>query len=96
MVILNLGKKQIKKMENEGVRVGKYELGRTLGEGNFGKVKFAKNTDSGQPYAVKIIDKNKIVDLNITNQVCFKCMFSFSLFFSCLLQGTFSVFSSRF
>ncbi|CAI8610861.1 unnamed protein product [Vicia faba] len=69
MVILNLGKKQINKLENEGVRLGKYELGRTLGEGNFGKVKFARNTDSQQPYAIKIVDKNKIIDLNITNQI---------------------------
>lgn len=51
------------------MRLGKYELGRTLGEGNFGKVRFAKNTDSGQPFAVKIIEKNKIIHLNITNQV---------------------------
>ncbi|KAG4970327.1 hypothetical protein JHK85_036748 [Glycine max] len=65
MVIINLGKK---KSEREGMRLGKYELGRTLGEGNFGKVKFARNTDSGQAFAVKIIEKNKIVDLNITNQ----------------------------
>ncbi|KAL9325730.1 hypothetical protein ACSQ67_006375 [Phaseolus vulgaris] len=35
------------------MRLGKYELGRTLGEGNFGKVKFAKHTDSGQPFAIK-------------------------------------------
>ncbi|KAK8471023.1 hypothetical protein PHAVU_003G121600 [Phaseolus vulgaris] len=51
------------------MRLGKYELGRTLGEGNFGKVKFAKHTDSGQPFAVKIIEKNKIIHLNITNQI---------------------------
>lgn len=71
MVILNLGKKQNKKKlhSGEGVRLGKYELGRILGEGNFGKVKFARNTDSGQPYAIKIIDKKKIIDLNITNQI---------------------------
>ncbi|KAK2358472.1 CBL-interacting protein kinase [Trifolium repens] len=71
MVILNLGKKQNKKLhgEEEGVKLGKYELGRILGEGNFGKVKFARNTDSKQPYAIKIIDKNKIIDLNITNQI---------------------------
>lgn len=68
MVIINLVKKK-KKSEREGMRLGKYELGRTLGEGNFGKVKFARNTDSGQAFAVKIIDKNTIVDINITNQV---------------------------
>ncbi|KAK2412258.1 CBL-interacting serine/threonine-protein kinase 1 [Trifolium repens] len=71
MAILNLGKKQNKKLhcEEEGMRLGKYELGRILGEGNFGKVKFARNTDTKQPYAIKIIDKNKIIDLNITNQI---------------------------
>lgn len=57
--------------EREGMRVGnKYELGRTLGEGNFGKVKFAKNLDSGHPFAVKILDKERIIDLKITDQVC--------------------------
>ncbi|NP_001242199.1 CBL-interacting serine/threonine-protein kinase 1-like [Glycine max] len=68
MVIINLVKKK-KKSEREGMRLGKYDLGRTLGEGNFGKVKFARNTDSGQAFAVKIIDKNTIVDINITNQI---------------------------
>lgn len=56
--------------EKEGMRVGnKYELGRTLGEGNFGKVKFAKNLDSGHPFAVKILDKERIIDLKITDQI---------------------------
>jgi serine/threonine protein kinase len=36
-------------------RVGKYELGRTLGEGNYAKVKFAKNVDTGQNVAIKIL-----------------------------------------
>ncbi|KAL2338882.1 hypothetical protein Fmac_013328 [Flemingia macrophylla] len=70
MVIINpVVKKRRKKKEREGAKLGKYELGRTLGEGNFGKVKFARDTDSGQFYAVKIIDKNKITDHNITNQI---------------------------
>ncbi|KAG5398438.1 hypothetical protein IGI04_020252 [Brassica rapa subsp. trilocularis] len=53
----------------KGMRLGKYELGRTLGEGNFGKVKFAKDTVSGQPFAVKIIDKSRIADLNFSLQI---------------------------
>ncbi|XP_027329993.1 CBL-interacting serine/threonine-protein kinase 1-like isoform X2 [Abrus precatorius] len=65
MVLISLGMKN----QKEVMRLGKYELGRTLGEGNFGKVKFARNTDSGQPFAVKIIEKNRIIDLNITNQI---------------------------
>ncbi|KAA8528162.1 hypothetical protein F0562_035587 [Nyssa sinensis] len=51
------------------MRVGKYEIGRTLGEGNFGKVKYAKNIDSGQPFAVKVLEKNRIIDLKITDQI---------------------------
>ena len=56
-------------LEKKGMRLGKYELGRTLGEGNFGKVKFAKNIETGQSFAVKILEKNKIIHLNITDQV---------------------------
>lgn len=51
------------------MRLGKYELGKTLGEGNFGKVKLAKNTDSGKLYAVKILEKNKIIGPNNVDQV---------------------------
>lgn len=65
-----------KKEVRKGMRLGKYELGRTLGEGNFGKVKFAKDTVSGQPFAVKIIDKSRIADLNFSLQVFF---FTFSI-----------------
>lgn len=37
-----------------GKRVGKYELGRTLGEGTFGKVKFAVNTETREMVAIKV------------------------------------------
>ncbi|XP_042989643.1 CBL-interacting serine/threonine-protein kinase 1-like isoform X2 [Carya illinoinensis] len=58
-----------KEAEREGMRLGKYELGRTLGEGNFGKVKLAKNIETGQSFAVKILEKTKIINLKITDQV---------------------------
>ncbi|KAG6726168.1 hypothetical protein I3842_02G067800 [Carya illinoinensis] len=58
-----------KGLEREGMRLGKYELGRTLGEGNFGKVKLAKNIETGEPFAVKILEKNKIIELKITDQI---------------------------
>ncbi|KAK4856175.1 hypothetical protein QYF36_014840 [Acer negundo] len=51
------------------MQLGKYQLGRILGEGNFGKVKLAKNLDSGQYFAVKILEKNRIIDLKITDQI---------------------------
>ncbi|XP_027358306.1 CBL-interacting serine/threonine-protein kinase 1-like isoform X2 [Abrus precatorius] len=65
MVILNLGRKK----EGQGMRLGKYELGRTLGEGNFGKVKLARDTNSGKLFAIKILEKSKIIDLNNTDQI---------------------------
>ncbi|XP_013587901.1 PREDICTED: CBL-interacting serine/threonine-protein kinase 17-like isoform X2 [Brassica oleracea var. oleracea] len=56
-------------MVRKGMRVGKYELGRTLGEGNSAKVKLATDTVSGQSFAVKIIDKSSIKRLNVSFQI---------------------------
>ncbi|KAL0790583.1 hypothetical protein Bca101_006829 [Brassica carinata] len=46
--------------------MGKYELGRTLGEGTFAKVKFARNIVNGENVAIKIIDKEKIFKAEFT------------------------------
>ncbi|XP_061974584.1 CBL-interacting serine/threonine-protein kinase 1 isoform X2 [Populus nigra] len=62
-------KEEEKQKKEKGMQLGKYELGRTLGEGNFGKVKLAKNIETGQPFAVKILEKNRIIDLKITDQI---------------------------
>ncbi|OVA16646.1 Protein kinase domain [Macleaya cordata] len=59
----------VREVEKKGMRLGKYELGRTLGEGNFGKVKYAKNLESGQVFAVKILEKKRIIDLKINDQI---------------------------
>ncbi|KAL9255917.1 CBL-interacting serine/threonine-protein kinase 1-like protein [Drosera capensis] len=53
----------------KGMRLGNYELGRTLGEGNFGKVKYSKNVHTGFPFAVKILEKKKIIHLKISDQI---------------------------
>lgn len=50
-------------------RVGKYELGRTLGEGSFAKVKFARNMETGQNVAIKVIDKEKLLKHKMIGQV---------------------------
>ena len=50
-------------------RVGKYELGKTLGEGTFGKVKRAVNTETGKIVAIKVLDKDKIQKQNMGSQV---------------------------
>ncbi|XP_073022231.1 CBL-interacting serine/threonine-protein kinase 9-like isoform X2 [Primulina eburnea] len=51
--------------------VGKYELGRTLGEGSFGKVKFARNTKStGEcAVAIKIIDRQRVLSSHMVEQI---------------------------
>eukprot|EP01063_Lacrimia_lanifica_P037479 TRINITY_DN7709_c1_g1_i1.p2 TRINITY_DN7709_c1_g1~~TRINITY_DN7709_c1_g1_i1.p2 ORF type:complete len:387 (+),score=185.27 TRINITY_DN7709_c1_g1_i1:56-1216(+) len=40
------------------MRVGKYELGKTIGRGAFGKVKVCTSTETGQEVVIKIIEKN--------------------------------------
>jgi serine/threonine protein kinase len=50
-------------------RVGRYELGRTLGEGTFGKVKFARNVETGENVAIKILDKEKVLRHKMIAQV---------------------------
>jgi 5'-AMP-activated protein kinase catalytic alpha subunit len=50
-------------------RVGKYEIGKTLGEGTFGKVKRAVNTETQDIVAIKVLDKDKIQKQNMGSQV---------------------------
>lgn len=52
--------------------MGNYELGRTLGEGTFAKVKFARNVVNGQNVAIKIIDKEKVMRNKMVAQVFYK------------------------
>lgn len=53
-------------------RVGKYEVGRTIGEGTFAKVKFARNSETGEPVALKILDKEKVLKHKMAEQVYMK------------------------
>jgi serine/threonine protein kinase len=57
-------------------KVGKYEIGRTIGEGTFAKVKFAQNTETGESVAMKILDRSTIIKHKMADQVLF-----FSLLF---------------
>ena len=49
--------------------VGRYQLGRTLGEGSFATVKFARNRETGEAFAIKIIDKEHILKHKMATQV---------------------------
>lgn len=60
------------KMSNEGrnrVVHGKYELGRELGHGTFAKVYHARNLQSGKNVAMKIVSKEKVIKVGMTEQV---------------------------
>ncbi|KAJ0040158.1 hypothetical protein Pint_27451 [Pistacia integerrima] len=50
-------------------RVGKFELGRTIGEGTFAKVKFARNSETGEPVALNILDKEKVLRHKMVEQI---------------------------
>ena len=45
--------------------VGKYDIYRTLGEGSFGKVKYAVDKEGSLPVAIKILDKDKVQVANV-------------------------------
>lgn len=50
-------------------KVGKYEVGSTIGEGTFAKVKFARNTETGQSVAMKVLSKGTILRHQMVDQV---------------------------
>ncbi|XP_057974214.1 CBL-interacting serine/threonine-protein kinase 8 isoform X2 [Malania oleifera] len=50
-------------------KVGKYELGRTIGEGTFAKVKFAQNTETGESVAMKVLDRGTIIKHKMVDQI---------------------------
>ncbi|KAL8527357.1 hypothetical protein ACS0TY_005284 [Phlomoides rotata] len=50
-------------------RIGKYEVGRTIGEGTFAKVKFARNSETGESVAIKILEKNAVLKHKMAEQI---------------------------
>lgn len=51
------------------IRIGQYELGKTLGTGSFGKVKIATHSITGHEVAMKILSKKKIQNMDMSNRV---------------------------
>ncbi|CAH0382038.1 unnamed protein product [Bemisia tabaci] len=45
---------------NRAPHIGKYKLLKTIGKGNFAKVKLAKHIPTGKEVAIKIIDKTQL------------------------------------
>ncbi|KAJ7955752.1 Non-specific serine/threonine protein kinase [Quillaja saponaria] len=52
-----------------GNNIGKYQLSRTIGEGTFAKVKLAVDTTNGQYVAIKVIDKQMVMESYFKYQV---------------------------
>ncbi|XP_071722310.1 CBL-interacting serine/threonine-protein kinase 24-like [Rutidosis leptorrhynchoides] len=49
--------------------LGRYDVGRTIGEGTFAKVKFAQNTETGENVAIKVMDKATILKNRMVDQI---------------------------
>ncbi|GAB4838204.1 CBL-interacting serine/threonine-protein kinase 21 [Ancistrocladus abbreviatus] len=62
-------KREQQKGMGSASNIGKYKLGRTIGEGTFAKVKLAKNIINGQSVAIKIIDKIVVMENSLMYQV---------------------------
>ncbi|KAJ1277988.1 hypothetical protein BS78_04G045500 [Paspalum vaginatum] len=55
--------------ERRNILMGRYEIGRQLGQGNFAKVYFARNLTDGQAVAIKMIDKDKVTRVGLMVQI---------------------------
>ncbi|KAK9084443.1 hypothetical protein Scep_030914 [Stephania cephalantha] len=55
--------------EKKAMKVGKYEMGRVLGEGHSGKVRLAQNLETGQAFALKVLDKQRLLKQRQSDQI---------------------------
>ncbi|KAE8663198.1 CBL-interacting serine/threonine-protein kinase 10 [Hibiscus syriacus] len=57
-------------MERKGtVLMGKYEIGRLLGQGTFAKVHHARNLKTGMSVAIKIVDKERVLKAGMMDRI---------------------------
>ncbi|KAJ0228770.1 CBL-interacting serine/threonine-protein kinase 10 [Hirschfeldia incana] len=57
-------------MENKpSVLTDKYEVGRLLGQGTFAKVYYGRSVHTNQSVAIKMIDKEKVMKVGLTDQI---------------------------
>ena len=57
------------KDDNSTLLHGKYELGRLLGHGTFAKVYHARNLQSGKSVAMKVVSKEKVIQVGMMEQI---------------------------
>lgn len=51
------------KPEEKVQDIGDYNISKTIGEGTFGKVKLGIHKMTGEKVAIKILEKNRIIDV---------------------------------
>ncbi|XP_028109860.1 CBL-interacting protein kinase 5-like [Camellia sinensis] len=69
-LLIMLRARSTSNMEKKGTMLlGKYELGRILGQGTFAKVYHGRNIKSGQTVAVKVINKEKVMKVGLIDQI---------------------------
>jgi len=49
--------------------IGNYYVGKSIGEGTFGKVKMGTHTLTGEKVAIKILEKERITDVSDVERV---------------------------
>ncbi|PRW55916.1 CBL-interacting serine threonine- kinase 3-like [Chlorella sorokiniana] len=54
---------------NLSKRVGKYYVGRTIGEGTYAKVKYGQHAETGEAVAIKVLDKEQLIRSGMTEQI---------------------------
>ncbi len=57
------------KNKKKGTVVGNYIIGRDLGKGTFGEVMIGTHTFTGEKVAIKVLEKDKIVDVHDVERV---------------------------
>ncbi|XP_077248444.1 CBL-interacting protein kinase 9 [Tasmannia lanceolata] len=62
-------KKKTMSVPGSRTRVGKYEIGKTLGEGTFAKVKYARNVETDEYVAIKVLDKAQVLRHKMVEQI---------------------------
>ncbi|RWV83451.1 hypothetical protein BHE74_00004372 [Ensete ventricosum] len=55
--------------EGRSVLHGRYELGRVIGQGTFGKVHLARNLLTSKSVAIKVVGKEKVIQVGMMEQV---------------------------
>ncbi|KQK10373.1 hypothetical protein BRADI_2g53670v3 [Brachypodium distachyon] len=55
--------------ERRTILMGRYEIGKQLGQGTFAKVYYARNLRTGQAVAIKMINKDRVTKVGLMEQI---------------------------